>query len=74
MSDIVSFLLPQHDQSHYSSTEPNGNSSQNGDALAKKDSIILKAVNTTSKDRSSPSPDPPHTNSSPAQVTGYTIS
>lgn len=67
-------VFPQHDNSHYSTTEPGGNPSLNGGALAKKDSIILKAVNTISTDRSSPSPDPPHTHNSPAQVTGYTYS
>lgn len=67
-------VFPQHSHSHYSSTEPGGNSSLNGDTLAKKDSIILKAVNTISTDRSSPSPYPAHTNGSPTQVTGYTFS
>lgn len=58
---------PQHGHSHFLAAEPGGNSSLNGGALAKKDSIILKAVNTISTDRSSPNPDPPHTNGSTAE-------
>ncbi|XP_075905668.1 metal cation symporter ZIP8 [Nelusetta ayraudi] len=58
---------PQHGHSHFSAAEPGGNSNLNGGAPAKKDSIVLKAVNTISTDRSSPTPDPPHTNGSTAE-------
>lgn len=57
----------EHGHSHFAAAESSANSSLNGDALAKKDSIILKAVNTIATDKSNPALDPPHTNGSPAQ-------
>lgn len=60
---------PQHGHSHFPPAESRlENSIHNGDVLEKKDSIILKAINTIATDKSNPSPDPQPASTSNAQV------
>lgn len=57
-----------HGHSHFTPAEPPQEASiHNGDLVEKKDSIVLTSINTIATDRSSPSPEPPHTNVTPSQ-------
>lgn len=63
------FFHPQHGHSHFSPAQSHlENSIHNGDVLEKKDSIILKAINTIATDKSNPSPEPQPANTTNAQV------
>ncbi|XP_029900816.1 zinc transporter ZIP8 [Myripristis murdjan] len=58
----------EHEHSHLApADQPPENSLQNGDALEKKEHIILTSINTISTDKSSPNPNPPHVEVTPSQ-------
>ncbi|XP_034530229.1 metal cation symporter ZIP14 isoform X2 [Notolabrus celidotus] len=58
----------EHGHSHFTPSETTQeNSLQNGDLLDKKDSIVLTNINTIATDKSSPSPEPAHSNVTSSQ-------